>query len=233
MSQKGRRDNLTYRGVIHNAVVAERKAGGVASDLFHLARRADNQDHWEAQCQIAEEWVLSDEAGEMKCHELPKCWTQARSDIRGAYRAGLDFAKIPSYHKMKAAKAAANKARKDSADVVVDITPVAEAGEVVVLEAGDTAEAQARPRRPKGERDARGPRVDGVVTVEEALEAGDVIDAKTNLICPPELVQLVKILDKFDEMTRSRLIKRFTKDANTAWNKHCQARNNPNKQAAS
>ena len=234
MSQKGRRDNLTYRGVMNNAVIAMRKAGCVASDLFQLARRAESQDEWEAQCQMEEEWVLSEDAGQMKCHELPKCWTQARSDIRGAFRAGLDLTKIPSYYKMKLAKADKNK--KDKApDNVVEVSPAVEQpsdGTVMVVDV-QPADAEPRPRRPKGERDARGPRVDGVVTVEQALEAGDVIDAKSNLICPPELVQLVKLLNKMDELPRMRLIKRFTKEANTAWNQQCQARNNPNKQAAS
>jgi hypothetical protein len=232
MSQKGRKDNLTYRGVMNNAVIAMRKAGGVASDLFHLARRAESQDAWEAQCQIEEEWVLSEDAGQMKCIELPKCWTQARSDIRGAYRAGLDLTKIPSYYKMKLAKAEKNKKDKQP-DNVVEIVATEQPDDGVIVLDVQPAEDEPRARRPRGEKDARGPRSDSVTTVEEALEAGDVIDAKTNVICPAELLPLVALLNKMDELTRSRMIKRFTKEANIAWSKQCQARKQGQQHAAS
>jgi len=207
MSTKGRRDNLTYLGVMHNAVVAMRKAGGVSSDLFHLAKKADSQDAWEAQCDTAEEWVLSDEAGEMKCHELPGCWSQARSDVRGGFRAGLDFSKIPSYHKMKIAKAEANGAKREAKQQ--QQAPAEDAVEVVVV-VDDAGEAKPKLRHVSDGRDARGPRVD---TLQAALADGSVIDAKTNLICPPELAPLVAALSKLDEMSRNRMIKRFTKEA--------------------
>ena len=213
MSTKGRRDNLTYLGVMHNAVVAMRKAGGVSSDLFHLAKKADSQDAWEAQCDTAEEWVLSDEAGEMKCHELPGCWSQARSDVRGGFRAGLDFSKIPSYHKMKIAKAEANGAKREAKQQ--QQAPAEDVVEVVVVD--NAGEAKPTLRHVKTGQDPRGPRVD---TLEAALADGSVIDAKTNLICPPELAPLVAALSKLDEMTRSRMIKRFTKEA---LNSHSQA----------
>lgn len=217
MSTKGRRDNITYTKVMENAVIAERKAGGVSSDLFWLAKRADNQDEWEAKCDEAELWVKSDDAGQTKCHELPVCWSQARSDVRGGWRAGLDFSKIPSYHKMKAAKGAANKAKREAkAESAEPATP--EAVEVVVVSAA--GEAKPTMRHVKSGQDARGPRADSVRSVEDALEAGEVVDAKTNLICPPELAPLVSILNKMDEVSRNRMIKRFTKEANAA---HSQA----------
>jgi hypothetical protein len=95
-------------------VVADRKQAGAASDLFKLARRCESMDEFEAKCQMEEEWVLSDEAGQSKVVDLPKAWTQAKSDIKGAIKAGLDLTKLPSYHKMKVAKAEANAARKEA-----------------------------------------------------------------------------------------------------------------------
>ena len=210
MSTKGRRDNITYTKVMENAVIAERKAGGVSSDLFWLAKRADNQDEWEAKCDEAEAWVMSDSAGQIKSHELPACWSQARSDVRGGFRAGLDFSKIPSYHKMKQHKGEANKAKREA-----KATPAEDVVEVVVVDSA--GEAKPTLRHVKTGQDPRGPRVD---TLEAALADGSVIDAKTNLICPPELAPLVAALSKLDEMTRSRMIKRFTKEA---LNSHSQA----------
>jgi hypothetical protein len=223
MSQKGRSENLTYRGVLCNAVVAERKAAGAASDLFKLARRAADQDEWEAHCQVEEEWLLSDEAGQMKCVELPKCWTQARSDIRGAFRAGLDLKSIPSYHKLKVRKAEVNKAKREESSgkeepIVVPskpaaVSPAPEADGPVTVE---VKPADGRTRRFSGQRDERGPRVDGVVTVDEALEAGDVVDAKSNMIVPDDMRQLMVLLSKLPEHGRARLIKQWTKEAQRA-----------------
>ena len=216
MSQKGRQENLTYRGVITNAVVAERKAAGAASDLFKLARKAADQDEWEARCQVEEEWLMSDEAGQMKCIDLPTCWTQARSDIRGAFKAGLDLKSIPSYHKLKIRKAEANKAKREAkqADAVEVVAEAVNDGDVIILDVQPAA-ATARPRS-TAQRDARPPRVDGVTTVEEALEAGTVLDAKSNVILPEYMRHLVTLLNKLPEHGRARLVKQWTKEAQRA-----------------
>lgn len=234
MSQKGRADNLTYRSVIVAFVLAERKAAGAATDLFKLARQAKTVDEWEAQCQVEEEWLLSEEAGQMKCIELPKAWTQARSDIRGAFRAGLELNKIPSYYKMKIAKAEANKAKREPKaeavvlDVSTDKPEKIQPGEVVILG------ADAKPKRPRavGTRDERGPRIDGVVTVEQALANGDVLDAKSNVVMPEDMRELVVALNKLSEHGRARVIKQATKMARDMHSQQRQADKRGGKQHA-
>ena len=68
-----------------------------------------------------------------------------------------------------------------------------------------------------------------VTTVEEALESGDVVDAKAHrpdiIPLPLELVEMVKYLDKLPELDRQRAVKAVTKVAKTHWDQHCQNRN--------
>lgn len=208
MSQKGRATNLTYRSVLVNMVIAERMQGGAASDLFKLAKQAEDQDSWEGQCRTEEDWLMSDAAGQMKCHELPKAWTQARSDIRGAFKAGLDLSKIPSYHKMKIRKAEANAAKQEAK------APETQVAVEVPVHAAEAVVAKMR-HVPTG-KDQRGPRRDTVRSVEDALADGEVVDAKSNLICPPELVEYVHALNKLNEHARARCIKHAIKEARDA-----------------
>lgn len=205
MSQTGRRNNLTYRDVLCRVANAERTIKGAATDLFILARKAESQDEWEAKCQIEEDWLLSDDAGELKHGELPSNWVQLKSDIRGGWKAGLDFTKIPSYHKMKLAKAKVNKDKRDAKAAPADDENV-----IVINVAGE-----AHKPRPGKVRDEREPRDTG--SVEAALYAGEVVDAKSNLICPPELMEMLKFLTKLSPLMQAKMIKKFTKEARDAY----------------
>lgn len=196
MSQKGRADNLTFRAVMVGMIVGERKLAGAASDLFKLARKCESIDEFTAKCDIEEEWAKSDEAGQMKVVDLPKSWTQAKSDIRGAFRAGLDLTKIPSYHKMKIAKGEANEAKKQSTS------------------GGTEEQANAETtRNPKHgtEGKEREPRADN--SLAEALASGQVVDAKSTELVPDDLRELVKLLGKLPQLRRARMVKQFTKQA--------------------
>lgn len=195
-TSQGRQSDLTFRGVMTNAVVAERKGQAVASDLFRLARRCESPDQFEAKCQMEEEWVLSEEAGQMHCITLPQCWTQAKSDIRGAWKAGLDLTDFPSYHKMKAAKVEANKKAKTSDNPE-----------------GTKEEAANAERNPKHEvgkeRDAKADN-----SLAEALARGDVVDAKSTELVPAQLRELVGLLANLSnksELRAAQRIKEFTK----------------------
>ena len=205
-TSQGRAANLTWRGVMCNAVVAERKAGAVASDLFKLAQKCESVDEFLAKTQMEEDWVLSEEAGQMKCHEIPRCWVQAKSDIKGAFKAGLDLTKIPSYYKMKIAKSQANKSKDGGTEGGQDAngngTQTATAtAEVRAADHGTTGqEREAKPQQ----------------TVAEALAAGTVVDAKSTELVPADLRELVSLLAKIgkqSELRRAKLIKDWTKQA--------------------
>jgi hypothetical protein len=187
----GRAANLTFRGVMSAAVVAERKAASVASDLFRLARRCENPDQFEAKCQMEEEWVISEEAGQMRCIEIPRCWVQAKSDIRGAWKAGLDLTNFPSYYKMKAAKVEANKQAKSNS-------------------AEGEAHAERNPKH--GAEKSRDAKPDS--SLAEALANGDVVDAKSTELVPAQLRELVGLLSNLSnksELRAAQRIKEFTK----------------------
>jgi hypothetical protein len=227
MSQTGRSSRLSYRGVLGAFVVAERKEKGAASDLFKLAKRADGVDDFISQCKSAEEFYLSDAAGQSQVSELPTKWGQAKSDIKGGFKAGLDFSKIASYHKMKILKGEANKpaeVQPEHVQPAVAVTPVAD--NVVVVEAqvrddgvivvpSDDTPVDRIQHVPTGQ-DKRGARQNPELTMAEALEAGLVLDASTNVLMPEDMRPLVVALNKLDELQRARLIKRFTKEAHDA-----------------
>ena len=54
-------------------------------------------------------------------------------------------------------------------------------------------------------------------SVESALESGKVVDAKSNMIVPHDMLEFVHICAKLSELTRSRVIKAATKSARDAY----------------
>jgi len=219
MSQQGRLAHLTHKGVLGAFIVAERKQQGAASDLFKLAKRCKDQVEFIRRCEEAEDFYLSDEAGQMKIKELPRKYIQAKSDIKGGFKAGLDFTRIKSYHAMKNAKGEANKqaAAPEESEVVVVVPDQDEAAPTIsdeVVTVQSTKEQRDSTRRyagPRKDRDAS-----PEITMAEALEQGLVLDAKTNVLMPEDMRALVVALSKLPEMPRARLIKQFTKDAQRA-----------------
>jgi len=222
MSQTGRAAHLTFRGVIGAFIVAERKQQGAASDLFKLAKSCADVTEFARKCEEAEDFYLSIEAGQMQCKELPRKYIQAKSDIRGGFRAGLDFRKIKSYHAMKNAKAAANASEQAPATHAADVPPVQQGEdqptvqgsvqEVVILSHDEGKPRQQRGwSGPRKERDAN-----PEITMAEALEQGLVLDAKTNVLMPEDMRPLVVALSKLDQISRARFIKQFTKEVHRA-----------------
>lgn len=218
MSIQGRATQLTHRGVLGAFIVAERKQQGAASDLFKLAQRCQNMIEFTRLCEEAEDFYLSDDAGQMRVQELPRKYIQAKSDIRGAFKAGLDLTRIKSYSAMKRDKGDANKAARQEPTTPNAETLVSDGGtdnDVVIVVADESQQRQAPGQRrysgPRKERD-----VQPELTMVEALERGLVLDAKTNVLMPEDMRPLVVALNKLPEMARARLIKRFTKEAHDA-----------------
>lgn len=211
---------LTWRGVMANAVAAERKAASVASDMFKLAQKCQDVDEFLAKTKMEEDWVLSEEAGQSRMEEVPRCWTQAKSDIKGAFKAGLDLTKIPSYSKMKIKKAEANGRNQATA-------------EATDAENTNTdGQADRNPRHATGqEREAKADN-----SLAEALANGTVVDAKSTELVPPELRELFHLLAKLNqksELRRAKLVKQFIKAVNDELSIIGQERKMGGKHAAS
>lgn len=187
MSHQNRVDqNLTFRSCMTDAVHAARKAGSVGTKLLKLARSCTDTEQFLARCQAEEDWILSDEAGQMKEVELPKCWTQAKSDIKQGWNAGVDPKDVTSYHKLREKKGQINKANREKKN-------------------GTNGRGEGGTLQSKAAKD-----VVGVTTMEEALEQGLVVDMKSNMLVPDELMPLVRLLDSMSQHGRARAIKQFT-----------------------
>lgn len=243
MSQTGRAAHLTHRGVLKAFIVAERKQQGAASDLFKLAKQCPSVTEFNQRCEEAEEFFLSREAGQDQVQQLPAKYIQARSDIRGAFDRGLDLTRIKSYYQMKKLKVAAGKQQSETPEpeandgvIVLNVereapaestATVREDGVIVLSEPGSAGGD--RPRRQRSMRDSRERKP--VVTVEEALANGDVVDAKTNMIVPEELTQLVQLFPKLNEHARARFAKQWTKQVRDALSQQGQRRGRGNQSA--
>lgn len=193
---------LTFRGVMAEAVAAERKSAGVASDLFKLAQGCDDLDHFLAQCGKEEDWVTSSEAGQSRMESVPQCWVQAKSDIKGAFKAGVDMNKVPTYSKMKARKIELNASAKAT-------TENADAND-----GAEPAQPEAADRNPKNSEGKDQPDGKPDTSLAEALANGTVVDAKSTELVPAQLRELVGLLAKLDnasELRAAQRIKEFTK----------------------
>lgn len=131
------------RDLMGVAVTAERTIalmrGGIADQLLRFAKEADNKDKFLDACKREEVWVKSSDAGDLQVQNLPKCWSQAKSDIKGAWDRGLNPKDFPTYSKLKGAKVDAGKAsgRASNDPRVENTTTVEEA-----LASGDVVDAK-------------------------------------------------------------------------------------------
>lgn len=66
-------------------------------------------DRFNAACKEQMQWLKSDEAGKNKVDKIPRCFVQAKSDIIGAMKEGLNPASFKNYANLKEAKVEARK----------------------------------------------------------------------------------------------------------------------------
>lgn len=138
------------RDLMGAAVTAERTIalmrGGVAEQLLRFAKEEGTQKKFLAACAVEEVWVKSGDAGDLQVTKLPKCWSQAKSDIKATWERGLNPADFPTYSKLKQAKVDAGKpngngdgngGRASNDPRVVNATTVEEA-----LASGDVVDAK-------------------------------------------------------------------------------------------
>lgn len=114
----------TFQDVIKDAVKLERhiekKGGSISNTLLQLARpwqakdtigkpSVENSGKFLTACKVAEDYIKSDSARSLKVEKLPRCWTQAKSNIKAAIEFGID---LGQYNTESALRKAVNEARK-------------------------------------------------------------------------------------------------------------------------
>ena len=117
----------TLQGLIILAVTAQsaadRQTGAVSDKLLTLARPMQDSknigveyvegvefaDKFISACTDAETYIKSKEAGKKQVEKLPRCWTQAKSNIKASINLGIDLTK---YDTESALRSALNDQRK-------------------------------------------------------------------------------------------------------------------------
>ena len=134
------------RALMSAAVQADRTIallrGGIADQLLRFAKEAVNKDKFLEACKREEVWIKSSDAGDLQVQNLSKCWSQAKSDIKGEWDRGLNPKEFPTYRKLKQAKVDVNKAKDNTGRAsndprVENATTVEEA-----LASGDVVDAK-------------------------------------------------------------------------------------------
>lgn len=103
---------LTMRDVLIEAVQVETSiedlraevknlAGGVSEHLLTVAKGFRNVTAFLSACEIDERWIKSDEAGTNKVDKLPRCWTQAKSNIKQAFKFNMDLSSYKNEFNMR------------------------------------------------------------------------------------------------------------------------------------
>lgn len=190
----------------------------VAGHLFDFAKKADNKDKFLDACALEETWVKSSDAGDARVTKLPKCWTQAKSDIKQAWERGCEPKSYPTYSKLKAAKVEVGKADKPKAAP----KPVADKP--------GRAKNDPRNDRPAADDDAVPP-----VTRDDALASGEVVYSDGTQIMPDYLLRTAKFLANIpDSPFRAKAIKNVEATAKQAHDLyfHKRAGNKRGKQQA-
>lgn len=104
--------------------VVDKKSGGVSNKLLELAKVYQPKtsighislDERSAEgfvdaCKMHEDFIKSKDAMSNQCDKLPRCWTQAKSNIKAAINFGIDLASYASESALRKAVAKMRKAQ--------------------------------------------------------------------------------------------------------------------------
>ena len=103
---------LTMRAVIKEAVEVESSIeglreqakelnGGVSQHLLQVAQGFKGAKSFVSACEVQEAWIKSEEAGKHKVDKLPRCWSQAKSNIKAAFNFKMDLGSYKTEHSMR------------------------------------------------------------------------------------------------------------------------------------
>lgn len=90
---------------------AKTKTASVGSQLLELAQQAANLDKFLDECAELE---TAHKNSKRKDKTIPRCWTQAKSNIKAAHKLGLDVSNYSSEGSMRKAVNEKRKALKES-----------------------------------------------------------------------------------------------------------------------
>jgi hypothetical protein len=141
----------TLRSLILDSVTAQKaidkKEGTVSDKLLKLAKpyqdsttignySEESADKFISDCKDQESFIRSKEARGKQVDKLPRCWTQAKSNIKAALIHGIDLSKYESESALRKAVTKARSARKGT-------NPVGEAMATFKKDLESMPEAQA------------------------------------------------------------------------------------------
>lgn len=217
----------TMRDLIGLAVTVDRtiKAmkGGVADQLLRFAKESNTVEEFIGACTTEEEWIKSSDAGDLQTERLPDCWTQAKSDIKGAWSKGLDPKKYTTYSKLKQAKVALGKTDAPKADKPKPAT--------TDKPKGDNKPGRASNDPRNGNSSAKDDDAVADVTRDEALASGEVVYANSTQIVPDYLLKTAKMLAALpDTPFRAKAVKNVEAAAKMAHDMHFSNKRAGNKQ---
>jgi hypothetical protein len=179
--------------------------------------------------------------------DVPKAWVAAVHQINKAFNSGVDFTKINSYHNMKKITVMLDKAQgkvietpKAEGPAVVEpvAEPVAEPevedvpilDEPVVEEPapadGPAEELEPEPKKEDAPKIVANPDLENedivfaAAVVDAALKSGQVLDPNNIVLCPVDLLLIVKQLDGLTEGKRNAMVKSLGNLVKTAYNNH-------------
>lgn len=118
-------DALEAQGIIDKAdkqieSVRDQREGAISSiseELMEVAKPfGTDYERFLDACKAEEKWLKSDEAGSKKVTTIPRCFIQAKSNIKQAMKLGLDPNDYKSESELRKAKNEANKAAKEEAE---------------------------------------------------------------------------------------------------------------------
>lgn len=210
----------TLRDLMCEAVKVDRTidflTGKIAEHLHGFAKKAKDLDAFLKACEAEEEWIKTADAGDLRIERLPKCWSQAKSDIKGAWKRGIKPTDHPTYSKLKQAKVALGKADEPKA-------------------AEPAKPADGKPGRAKNDPRNDKPTVDDdavpPVTRDDALASGEVVYANATQIIPDYLLKTAKLLAAMpDTPFRAKAVKNVEAAAKMAHDMHFANSRSGNKQ---
>lgn len=97
--------------ILSDAQRVETMGATVSGKLLNLFKECGAEEFDMVCTQAETDWKAKRAKGKADT-SLPKCWTQAKSDIKGAVKAGVDVAACDTVSQAKRLKIAANKAAK-------------------------------------------------------------------------------------------------------------------------
>jgi hypothetical protein len=187
-------NKVTWRETATTAVVVGRKQGQVKSEMFWHARRC-----------------VSEQKGDLvaACKQFLARCAEEEMWMKSPAAGQMQVTELPEIWQQ--GKSDCKRAMEKGLDLRTfkSYHEMRDAKKKATQSAGKVQRAERPAHEPKAE-----------TTVEQALKEGTVVDAKSNQLCPPDLLPLVVLLAPLPELARKRAITRLMQVANSLMTDH-------------